>query len=83
MYVAENVRLVNVLLKQLSAESTIDSIKLIGNQDLVLFGLREMMRLRLITGVTHYGDRSDPTGPLYSSVVEIRLTKRGIVLKGR
>jgi hypothetical protein len=83
MYVTENIRLINELLKQLSADSAIDSIELTGNQDLVLFGLREMMRLRLITGVPHYSDRSDPTGPLFSSVSAIRLTKRGIALKGR
>lgn len=83
MYVAENARLIDVLLKQLSADSAIDSIELTGNQDLILFGLREMIRLSLITGVHHYGELSDPTGPLFSSVSAIRLTKRGIALKGR
>lgn len=83
MYVAENIQLINVLLMQLPADSAVDSIELTGNQDLVLFGLREMVRLRLITGMLHYSDRSDPTGPLFSSVIAIRLTKRGIVLKGR
>lgn len=83
MYLTENIQLIRTLLDQLSADVELSSADLSGDQDQVLFGLREMLRLDLISGSHHYSEYSDPTGPLLSSVSAIRLTMRGIALKER
>ncbi|MFC6335291.1 hypothetical protein GIR22_11045 [Pseudomonas sp. CCM 7891] len=83
MLVVDNVQLIRSLLDQLSTDTEIDSVDLIGDQEQILFGLREMVRLGLISGAHHYSGYCDPTGPLFSSVSAIRLTKRGIILKER
>ncbi|EJF73101.1 hypothetical protein A462_04691 [Pseudomonas sp. Ag1] len=81
MSVFENAQLIRMLLSQLSAETGVDSTNLIGDQNQILFGLREMIRLNLISGARYYSEYSDATGPLLSSVLSIRLTRRGVALK--
>lgn len=83
MSISDNIQLIRALLSQLSADISVDSTNLTGDQDQVLFGLREMIRLDLISGAQHYSDYSDATGPLLSSVLSIRLTRRGVALKER
>lgn len=83
MYLTENIQLIYSLLDQLSPEVETSSGELAGDQEQILFGLREMFRLNLVTGAHHYSEYSDTTGPLLSSVSKIRLTKRGIALKER
>jgi len=61
--------------REFSAES------LQGDREQVLFGLREMINLELITGQFEYGEARDPIGPLLSSAAAIRLTRRGLSLK--
>ncbi|SDU99631.1 hypothetical protein SAMN05216202_2860 [Pseudomonas mucidolens] len=83
MYLTENIHLIRTILDQLPAEGEISSTELDGDQEQILFGLREMIRLNLISGSHHYSEHSDPTGPLLSSVSSIRLTTRGITFKGQ
>lgn len=81
MSISDNIQLIRALLIQLYADISVDSTSLIGDQDEILFGLREMIRLDLISGAWHYSEYSDTTGPLLSSVLSIRLTRRGVALK--
>jgi len=81
MDLTENIQLIYTLLDQLSADVETSSADLLGDQEQILFGLREMLRLNLVTGQHHYSGYSDTTGPLLSSVLSIRLTRRGVALK--
>jgi hypothetical protein len=83
MSVFENIQLIRMLLSQLSSNTDVDSVNLLGDQEQILFGLREMIRLELISGIHHYSGYSDITGPLLSSASAIRLTRRGVSLKER
>ncbi|MBP6953039.1 MULTISPECIES: hypothetical protein [Pseudomonas] len=83
MYLTDNIELISKILEQLSVDAERSSEDLKGDQEQILFGLREMIRLNLISGACHYSEYSDPTGPLLSSVSAICLTKRGIALKER
>lgn len=83
MHLTENIELIRKILDQLPVDAESNSEDLRGDQDQILFGLREMLRLNLISGAHHYSEYSDTTGPLLSSVSKILLTKRGIALKER
>jgi len=83
MYVYDNVQLIQMLLEQISADVKIDSVNLVGEQGQVLFGLREMITLGLISGAYRYSEDSDPIGPTLSSALGILLTKRGLIFSER
>ncbi len=83
MYIDDNAHLIQALLEQISADIKIDSVNLVGDQELVLFGLREMITLGLVSGAYHYSANCDPIGPLLSSVSGVSLTKRGLIFTER
>lgn len=81
MIIDSTAELISSLLEQLTAELDADGEDLQGDRDVVLFGLREMLLLGLITAECCYGEDQDPTGPLLVSASAIRLTRRGIAFK--
>jgi hypothetical protein len=81
MSVIANAQLITALLSQIPADDQIDAQNLTGDPEQVLFGLREMLKLGLVSADFRYGARRDPSGPLLTSASAIRLTKRGIILK--
>lgn len=83
MFVADNTQLIQMLLEQMSADAKVDSVNLIGEQDRMLFGLLEMITLKLISGAYSYGKSRDPIGLALSSASGILLTKRGLIFSER
>ena len=81
MTVISNAALIRSLLEQIPAGGEVNAESFQGDRDQVLFGLREMINLELITGQFEYGKARDPVGPLLSSAAAIRLTRRGLSLK--
>lgn len=81
MSVIANANTIRALLGQIPVEAEIDAESLAGDREAVLFAIREMLLLGLITGRFEYGEVHDPIGPLLTSASEIHLTKRGVSLR--
>lgn len=67
----------------ISADVKIDSLKVVGEQDQVLFVLRDMITLGLISGAYRYSQDRDPIGPILASALGILLTKRWLIFRER
>lgn len=77
MLIQDNSFLLKSLISQLSNVDARSSTSLTGNAGDNLFGLRDLLELKMITGEFKYGKIADPLGFLLTSVDQILLTRRG------
>lgn len=81
MNIENTASLISFLLDQMSADMRFDADQLQGEREIVLFGIREMLRLGLLTAECEYALICDANGPLLASASNICLSKRGVNFK--
>ena len=74
MYLTDNIELISKILEQLSVDAERSSEDLKGDQEQILFGLREMIRLNLISGACHYSEYS---ARFYRAYLQFALPREG------
>jgi hypothetical protein len=81
MNIENTAQLISFLLEQMSADMRYEADELSGEREIILFGVREMLQLGLLTAECEYSEISDANGPLLASASNICLTKRGVNFK--